>query len=57
MMSTGNIYKETIEQKVSIFKKRKTDVALSFWKTCCFKYCWKTDVALSILFIKEKHIQ
>ena len=40
MMSTGNIYKETIEQKVSIFKKRKTDVALSFWKT---------DVVLSIV--------
>ena len=40
MRSTDNIYKETIEQKVSIFLKRKTDVALSFWKT---------DVAFSIV--------
>ena len=30
MRSTDNIYKETIEQKVSIFLKRKADVALSF---------------------------
>ena len=58
MRSTDNIYKETIEQKVSIFKKRKNRCYYDLLKNrCCFKYCWKIDATLSILSIKEKHIQ
>ena len=39
MRSADNIYKETIEQKVSIFLKNKNKCCFEFMKNrCCFKY-------------------